>query len=184
MRATVSLRLESARPTDASAISRMHDDATAWLASRGLDQWQRMHSPLAGTPARGGDSDRSLAAGIARGEVLVHRADGGEVVATITVDTYADPEFWTPEEIAQPALYLHRMIVARHAAGQDLGGAMIEWAAQRAANLGYQWLRLDAWRTNTGLHAYYQRHGFTHIRTVELAHRGSGALFQRAVKFG
>jgi hypothetical protein len=41
-------------------------------------------------------------------------------------------------------------------------------------------LRLDAWRTNEALHAYYRKAGFQHVRTVEYPHRGSGALFQRA----
>jgi len=54
-------------------------------------------------------------------------------------------------------------------------------AAEMAADAGKQWLRQDAGRTNEDLHAYYRRLGFDHIRTVELPHCGSGALFQRRV---
>lgn len=49
----------------------------------------------------------------------------------------------------------------------------------QAARAGKTWLRLDAWRTNTALHDYYRRHGFTDVRIVDLPWRGSGALFQR-----
>ena len=59
---------------------------------------------------------------------------------------------------------------------------MLDWAADLAAGRGLTWLRLDAWRTSDRLHAYYRRHGFTHMRTVDLPHRGSGAIFQRRVR--
>ncbi|MEU5725052.1 GNAT family N-acetyltransferase [Micromonospora sp. NPDC047738] len=64
-------------------------------------------------------------------------------------------------------------------AGRNIGGALLDWAARVAASRGCRWLRLDAWRTNEALHRYYERQGFSPIRVVELAHRGSGALFQR-----
>lgn len=59
---------------------------------------------------------------------------------------------------------------------------MWRYLDSRAAEEGAEWVRLDAWRTNTALHAYYLRHGFEHLRTVERAHRNSGALFQRAAE--
>jgi GNAT superfamily N-acetyltransferase len=53
----------------------------------------------------------------------------------------------TPER----ALYVHRMVVTRSAAGGDIGGVMLDWAADLAAGRGLAWLRLDAWRTNLRL---------------------------------
>jgi hypothetical protein len=38
------------------------------------------------------------------------------------------------------------------------------------------------WTTNERLQHYYLREGFTHVRTVVLAHNPSGALFQRPAK--
>lgn len=40
-------------------------------------------------------------------------------------------------------------------------------------------LRLDCAKHNARLRTYYDAHGFTHVRTVDLAHRESGALFER-----
>lgn len=73
------------------------------------------------------------------------------------------------------------MVVDRSAAGRDVGGKLLDWAESLAAARGRKWLRLDAWRTNEQLHAYYRRQGFTRFKVVDLSHRGSGALFQRRV---
>jgi hypothetical protein len=71
------------------------------------------------------------------------------------------------------------MIVPRRAAGDDIGGRLLDWTSDLAVSTARRWLRLDAWKTNIALHGYYERHGFAHVRTVSLPHRGSGALFQR-----
>jgi GNAT superfamily N-acetyltransferase len=84
-----------------------------------------------------------------------------------------------PGDFPDDALYIHRMIVRRELAGADVGTAVIDWASERAASAGKRWLRLDAWRTNPRLQRYYANQGFQLVRTVELPHRHSGALFQR-----
>lgn len=169
------LTFEIAKPDDVDTVRGLQREAVAWLAVIGSDQWQPdAMARLA--PDR--DEGRSLEAGIERREVVL-ALDDGVVVGTLTVDDYADPDFWTPDDHPETALYLHRMVVTRSAAGRDIGGAMLEWAADLATARGLTWLRLDAWRTNERLHAYYLRHGFTLVRTVDLPHRGSGALFQR-----
>jgi GNAT superfamily N-acetyltransferase len=105
--------------------------------------------------------------------------DEDRPIGTITVDDHADPEFWTEADEPDKALYVHRMATSRAAAGQDIGAVMLDWATKRAAQQGKAWLRLDAWKTNPGLHRYYERQGFTLVRLVDLEHRKSGALFQR-----
>jgi GNAT superfamily N-acetyltransferase len=99
----------------------------------------------------------------------------------ITVDDYADPEFWTPEDQPDRALYVHRMVVDRSASGKNVGERLIDWAENLAKASGKEWLRLDAWSTNAPLHAYYKEQGFSPVRVLNLSHRGSGALFQRSV---
>jgi hypothetical protein len=42
------------------------------------------------------------------------------------------------------------------------------------------WVRIDTWRTNTRLHAYYERLGFKRLRTEVPPHRRSGWLAQRS----
>jgi GNAT superfamily N-acetyltransferase len=153
----------------------LQDEAIAWLATKGTDQWQ----PTAPrNPHR--TADRALAPSIERGEVYLVRKNG-EVAATFTLDDYADPEFWTEDDDPSSALYVHRMVASRAAAGAGIGAAILDWCAAEARRRGKRWLRLDAWRTNKSLHTYYKRHGFTPVRDINLSHRGSGSLFQRPV---
>lgn len=162
----MTLLLRRAVPGDLDVVVALVEHAARWLGQRGLDQWQ--YPPRVARIAHGVDA----------GEVYLLEEDD-QPIATITVDEHADPEFWTPADQPDTALYVHRMVVTRNAAGRGIGAALLDWASQRAQHSGKTWLRLDAWRTNTGLHAYYRSRGFQPIRTVTLPHRGSGALFQR-----
>jgi GNAT superfamily N-acetyltransferase len=108
--------------------------------------------------------------------------DAGTPAATVTVDGWANPDLWTPAEAAEPALYAHKLTVARAYAGRGLGAELLDWAGTRAAEKGAIWLRLDVWTTNHELQRYYLEQGFTHVRTVVLSHNPSGALFQRLAR--
>ncbi|MGW0598363.1 GNAT family N-acetyltransferase [Streptomyces sp. NPDC002776] len=160
------LFIRAGRPDELGAVEALLREASAWLASRGIDQWQY-------PPHR----DRITAA-LERGVCFLAFEDG-EPIATMQVDDFADPEFWTPDDQPDAALYVHRMAVTRETAGVGVGGMLLDWASERAASQGKRWLRLDAWKDNQGLHRFYKDAGFTLLRTVDLPHRRSGALFQR-----
>ena len=145
----------------------MYQAAQRWLAQKGSDQWST------NTEAK---TRTNIMCSIERGECWIAEVEGA-AVGMITVDEYADPEFWTEPDRPNDALYVHRMVVDRSAAGQGVDTKLLDWAESLAAARGRKWLRLDAWRTNEPLHAYYQRQGFAPIRIVSLSHRGSGALF-------
>jgi GNAT superfamily N-acetyltransferase len=170
---TPTLTIRQAEPADLDTLEELREEAVAWLASKGLDQWQPGQPKV---PTR-----VTAEHAIARGVCYIAYDQHGDIVGTITVDDHADPEFWTPAEQAEPALYVHRMIVPRAAAGGCLGARLLQWADEKARSSGRRWLRLDAWKSNPRLHQYYSDQGFQHLRTVELAHRGSGSLFQRPV---
>ncbi|WP_307242355.1 GNAT family N-acetyltransferase [Catenuloplanes indicus] len=153
------------------ALVEIYQAAQRWLAQQGSDQWAKNSEAR----VRGIFEDA-----INRGGCLVAE-ESGRVVGTATVDEYADPEFWQPEDGPEDALYVHRMVIDREASGRNIGGQLLDFAESLAVDHERKWLRLDAWRTNEKLHDYYRKQGFTHIRTVELPHRGSGALFQRQV---
>jgi predicted N-acetyltransferase YhbS len=108
------------------------------------------------------------------------RTDDAETAATVALDSFSDPQLWTPSEQADPSMHLHRLIVRRKYAG--LGDDIIDWACARAGQLGNHWVRIDVWTDNVGLHRYYEKRGFKHVRTLDLADYPSGALFQRPAK--
>ena len=167
------MKIERAQPGDLAHILDMRAEAAQWLGDLGTDQWSK---PFPDEPTQ----TARLADGIRAGETWMVR-DGSATVGTITVNSFANPLLWTADECAEPARYIHKMTVRRSHAGSGLGGRMLDWAGDRAAVEGAHWLRLDAWTTNTALHAYYQRQGFKHVRTVVRPDYPSGALFQRQV---
>lgn len=166
------MRIVPARPEDVSKLLAFREEAAAWLARLGSDQWQRPY------PA-----DKLLAT-IEAGTVFMVQ-DGNATAATITLTPEAEAGLWTVEELAEPSLFINKLTVARTHAGRDLGGRVLDWAADRAYLAGAKWLRLDAWTSNEGLQEYYVRHGFVHVRTVHEGYavnggpRVSGWLAQR-----
>lgn len=107
-----------------------------------------------------------MLASIRAGEVfLIKEAVDTDAAATITLDQDADDRLWTPQEQADSARYVHKLTVDRKYAGTGLGARILDWAGDRAARSGAMWLRLDAWTTNTRLHAYYRSQNFEHVRT-------------------
>ncbi|GAB4086331.1 hypothetical protein GCM10028784_29610 [Myceligenerans cantabricum] len=165
------MRIYRATEDDVPLLYEIRNESVAWLATLGTDQWSS-HFPTEETMLKG------FAEAARSGTVwLVDDADGP--LATVTLDTVAEPVLWTTEEIAEPARYVHRLTVRRRAAGVGLGSEILNWCGNRAYHEGARWLRLDAWTTNTALHRYYLDEGFTHVRTRALPDYPSGALFQR-----
>lgn len=156
--------IRRAAADDLPAVTALIGEAAAWLAGRGVDQWRTPPGP-----------DR-IEVSIKAGDVWILR-HADTPAATVTLDDYGDPEFWEPHA-AGDALFMHRLAVARTHTGRGIGAALVEWCAEQAWQRGKWWLRWDAWKTNPGLLAYYRRLGAEHVRTVDLAHRSSGALFQ------
>ena len=160
--------IRRAKPIEFGLIMSLLDEAVLRLADLGLDQWQGR---------RYRRSDHAWVDVVGGTVFLVeHR---GRLVATITVDEFADADFWRPDDDVHSALYAHRMAVTRSAAGRGLGSAMLDWAAGHAQRCGRTRLRLDAWQTNGRLHVYYKNLGFEMVRNLPVAGRGSGALFER-----
>ncbi|XVV14408.1 GNAT family N-acetyltransferase [Actinoplanes sp. CA-131856] len=165
------LRVRLASEDDVESLVHLYGQAQAWLAQKGTDQW------ATNTPEQ---IRKRVVQSIREGECYVAYLTG-QPIGMMTVDGFADPEFWMPEDLPSDALYVHRMVVDRFMAGMNVGGKLLDYAEAVAAERGKRWLRLDAWRTNASLHTYYLKQGFELVRTVSLDHRGSGALFQRCV---
>jgi GNAT superfamily N-acetyltransferase len=163
------MTIRQAEADDLPAVLGILHAAAGALHERGIDQWPDS-SPNLG-PERVGDQ-------IGRGEFWI-AGDGAGPVAVIAISRDGDPDFWTPAELAEPAVYLSKAAVLPSQAGRRIGALLFRWAIDYAAQLGVAWVRLDAWRTNTGLHAYYARRGWCRIRAMTVPGRKSGVLFTR-----
>jgi GNAT superfamily N-acetyltransferase len=161
---------------DMSAIIGMIDSAAAWLHTyKNTDQWAK---PWPDEQTRNGRISR----GIARGATWMVQ-DGTALAGTITYRDRANPRLWTGAELNERAVYVSRLIIDRPYAGRGIGAALIDWAGLRGSEeWRADWIRVDVWTTNLGLHNYYKGQGFEHLRTVEVEHEWdypSAALFQK-----
>ncbi|MEV7012853.1 GNAT family N-acetyltransferase [Streptosporangium sp. NPDC051022] len=162
------LALRTASTDDLRPILALLAETAGWLNGRGVRQW-----PAGGFPAE------RIVPLIEAGDMYLLDGEEG-VVATLALDGNADPEFWDAQDAPGSALYVHKLSVARGRSGLGLGQALLDWAGLRVLAAGRRWLRLDCSKDNTRLQDYYRGQRFTHLRTVDLPHRASGALFQRA----
>jgi ribosomal protein S18 acetylase RimI-like enzyme len=161
----ITLDVRPATPNDLDTIVALLRQAYDWLTARGItDQWVRPFPP------------ESIAPLIDRGEVYL-AIHSDQPVATFTLTYTPDPELWNhPPDHAG---YLRRLAVDRAHAGHGIGVQLLDHAGQLVAATGRRWLRLDCAKHNPRLHDYYRALGFTHVRTIDLPHRESGALFER-----
>jgi GNAT superfamily N-acetyltransferase len=155
---------------DSEALMGLRTEAEAWLAAAGIDQWR--------TP---GFRDRALAKW--KVDIEHHRTwvveSGAAILATVTLAP-PDRDFWTEDDEPETAVYVAKLITARKAAGQQLGGRILDWVGSVARSQGKPWVRLDCWRANVPLQEYYLREGFDHVRTEAPSHRLSGWMAQRS----
>ncbi|MGV9774803.1 GNAT family N-acetyltransferase [Streptosporangium sp. NPDC003464] len=162
------LALRRATGADLPGVLALLAETAGWLNRRGVRQW-----PAGGFPAE------RIAPLIEEGTMYLLDGEEGPA-ATLALDGHADPEFWAAEDGPESALYVHKLSVARAHSGRGLGEALLDWAGLRVLATGRRWLRLDCSKDNARLQDYYRGQRFAHLRTVDLPHRASGALFQRA----
>ena len=156
-------------------------DAKSWLWSKDTDQWEK---PWPDPAAR----DERVLAGLRNEKTwIVWDGDIGDIAAaTVTITTRRNNAVWAKPactaDLAERAVFVHRLITSRKYAGLGLGAELIDWAGLRGCReYGAKWIRIDVWRTNTGLHDYYKSKGFKPCGTCADPDYPSGALFEKPV---
>lgn len=146
--------LETATADDVAGILALREELAAWLATRGIAQWQ---SPL---PLS------QLAAWVRNESVQVVRQNG-RIVASVTL-LDRDPVFRGPDGAA--ALYVHLLMVARSHSGQGLGARILGRAEALARDRGADRVRLDAAAENQGLQQWYEDRGYQTVGSRTFGH--------------
>jgi GNAT superfamily N-acetyltransferase len=149
---------------DVPVAAEMLDEATAFVRTKGRDQWPVPYP------------HQKLRASVSRGSLYVVDV-GGEPAATFTL-LLDDPKFWGKQ--GPDAVYLHKLAVRRSFAGQGLGARIVDWVAEDAARRGRSFVRLDCQRDLPAIRQYYERLGFELRGELE---RGTfaWALYERRV---
>lgn len=158
--------MRPAADRDLEAVMDLLDRRIEWLRRIGSDQWNT-----------GRTFRNRMANNIARRETWL-LLDQDDAIGTLSISAEGDPDFWSPHELADSALYLGKMASSTARTGEGLGALMISWTRQWAARQGFAVVRWDVWRTNNDLQEYYRAQGAQYVRTVEVADRWSGALFE------
>lgn len=172
------LQIVRASAQDRDIVLGLIEDARSWLWSKDTDQWDK---PWPDPAAR----DERVLAGL-RNEKTWIVWDGDIAAATITITTRRNNAVWAKPactaDLAERAVFVHRLITSRKYAGLGLGAELIDWAGLRGCReYGARWIRIDVWRTNTGLHDYYMSKGFRPCGTCADRDYPSGALFEKPV---
>jgi ribosomal protein S18 acetylase RimI-like enzyme len=166
------MTIRRAVPGDLRTVTSVLHSVARWLHRQGIDQWPD-GSPSLG-PVR-------ISGQIERGEFWIVSEDR-DPVAVIALSPFGDIDFWSPAELAEPAVYVSKAAVLRRAGGRGIGAMLLRWAVDHAAAWRIDRVRLDVWKTNEALQDYYRRQGWTYLRTVDAEGRNSGALFCRTAK--
>jgi len=171
------IALAEATDDNMNAILRLINQASGWLKDMGTDQWQR---PWPDEKERNARVWRGLKVGATR---IVWA--GSRAVATVTVAQKPNMDVWRDANCNwdDPAVYVHRLIIDRQFAGFGLGAQLIDWAGlhgQREWNA--EWVRIDVWSTNHGLHKYYMNTGFEPCGLAPDPHYPSGMLLEKPVR--
>ncbi len=161
--------IRRAAKADLPSVMKLLNQRTDWLSSKGYSQWQNR------------DFHVTMETFIRQGFTWL-AFDGSTPVATVSLSTLADKDFWRKPEMEQPAVYMSKMATSPKYAGRRLGEKLTHWAYRYAQGSSISRLRWDAWRDNEKLIRYYQQLGATFIRTESPAHRQSGALFEVAFR--
>jgi len=148
----------------------LRTEAENWLRQIGSDQWS--------DPETASQAIAKWHQHVEDGRTWVILDEADSVIGTVSRGP-ADRDFWNEGDELHTAFYLYKLIISRDAAGNGLGSLVLDWACRVAALEGRRWLRIDCWRTAKGLQRYYERLGFTHVRTEAPSHRKSGWLAQR-----
>jgi hypothetical protein len=149
-----------ATPDDLKDVMSLLNQRIKWLRDIGSDQW---------------NTGRTFENRMVNAIVL---RDDDEAIATLSLSTEGDPDFWTPKELKGHALYLGKMATSLTRRNENLGHLMLSWTQDRAAKAGVEFVRWDVWRTNRKLQKYYLSIGARHKRNEDVADRWSGALFE------
>lgn len=75
---------------------------------------------------------------------------------------FSDALIWRKKE-SGTAIYLHRIVINRSFAGQNLFSKVLDWAIQFAKERELKYIRIDTWADNEKIISYYESYGFSFV---------------------
>ncbi len=161
-------RIACARPADLDEALRVVRACADGLRKMGLDQWDDLY------PSR-----EILEADVAAGSLYVMK-EGERCLAIACLDEHQDPTY---EAVAwaydHPRIVsIHRLSVDPAVQGKGLARRMMDFLEEKAADLGYGVIRLDAYEKNPAALGLYAKRGYRRSGVVRLR-KGLFACFEK-----
>jgi ribosomal protein S18 acetylase RimI-like enzyme len=146
----MSFNLQAAKITQMSPIMGLFEEGRKWHGEMKVSEWPVFELARVLDDI---DNDRLF--------VLM---DKQLVVGSVTISE-SDPLIWSDNT---PALYIHRLVVARDLKGLNLGKLIVDKIEEKAIERDKSALRLDCWANNERLKSYYERIGFVKLTNVTI----------------
>ena len=141
--------------SDVSAVMALIRSCVSLMDSQGIHQWDELYP------------DRATFAGdIVRQELFVLERDG-QLAGIIVLNEHQEPAYReVPWEHSGTALVVHRLAVDPAFQGRGYGRELMRFAHEFAERRQYATIRLDAFASNPGAVALYERLGYRKAGTV------------------
>ena len=161
------IRVVAARTDEMPIAAAILDEASAWLASRGLTGWPRPFSVAALEAALAlGPTYLAWEGPTAAGPTAAGETAASETAAGTFSLHRTDVKFWgeRPNEPPGHVRYLHKLAIRRCHSG--LGRELLGLAERLAGEGGAACLRLDCVAANPVIRSYYEAAGYEYRGVV------------------
>jgi ribosomal protein S18 acetylase RimI-like enzyme len=156
---------------DLETAMALRSDCIAAMRAAGIEQWDDVY------PNR-----ETLAADIRDGAMHLAIGPDGAVAGLIVLNELQNPEYdgvpWT--EHSSRIIIIHRLMVAPAVQQRGIARALMAFAEQRSASLGYEVARLDAFTRNPRALRLYETLGYRDVGGITLR-KGAFRCFEKRI---
>ena len=138
--------IKQATETEIEIIESILMNAVDWMDSNGLHQWERENVRWS-----------HLSQFFVPGDFYIAYVNNVPAACMALIDH--DPVFW-PEVEKGESLYIHKIAVKREFSGKGISKELIDFAKEKALQLGVKSLRLDCHRHRYKVRTIYEKQGF------------------------
>ncbi|WP_353481509.1 GNAT family N-acetyltransferase [Haliscomenobacter sp.] len=146
------MQITNSTPADFDTIFALYDEAIAFQKKVFNKQWEGFESSLIETEIR---ENRQW-------KIIID-----DEVACIFATTLSDAIFWGERDL-EPAVYIHRIVTNPKFRGAAFVKIIVEWARGYCLANQLEYIRLDTWGDNPKLIDYYEKCGFSYLKTIDL----------------
>lgn len=166
---------------DIDAVMFIIEEARRTIAALGIDQWQ------------GGSPNRAMIVeDVALEQSYCVEADDGRIVGTFALIFDGEPTYdnifegaWSMDDRTAAGewsyLAIHRVAIAVANRGSGISTMILNYAAEEAARLGREALRIDTHRGNVVMRRMLEKHGFIHRGTIYLQNGDPRVAYERGL---